>query len=171
MPLCLLVGNVPLFFFSKKDCYSFSTQCCPLVLAIAPRCALSATQKNNGFKWPFSHFFFLSLMKKYLSWMNLEILIFHFENKNCFNVSLKQYVFEILQLLGFFLGKEIICSCLAILSLVRVCHEVTFYFLWVSKWMAREKARGCVWEIFVSFWTLILLVWIIMSSLFSMSWL
>jgi hypothetical protein len=39
--------------------------------------------------------------------MNLEILIFHFENKNCFDVSLKQYVFEILQLFGFFLEKRL----------------------------------------------------------------
>jgi hypothetical protein len=39
------------------------------------------------------------------------------------------------------------------------------------KWRAREKARGFVWEKFVSFLTLILLAWIIMNSLFSMSWL
>jgi hypothetical protein len=30
-----------------------------------------------------------SLVKEYLSRMNLEILILHFENKNCFDVSLK----------------------------------------------------------------------------------
>jgi hypothetical protein len=34
--------------------------------------------------------------------MNLEILILHFENKNYFDVSLKQFTFEILQLLGYF---------------------------------------------------------------------
>jgi hypothetical protein len=43
--------------------------------------------------------------------MNLEILTLHFENKNCFDVSLKTFALEILQL-GFFLGKEIICSCI-----------------------------------------------------------
>ena len=44
--------------------------------------------------------------------MNFEILILHFENKNCFNVILKQFVFEILQLHGFFFcGKMMICSC------------------------------------------------------------
>jgi len=37
--------------------------------------------------------------------MNLEILILHFENKNCFDVSLKAFAFEILQLLDFFLEK------------------------------------------------------------------
>jgi hypothetical protein len=43
--------------------------------------------------------------------MNLEILTLHFENKNCFDVSLKTFALEILQL-GFFLGKKIICSCI-----------------------------------------------------------
>jgi len=44
-------------------------------------------------------------MKEYLSRMNLEILILHFENKNCFDVSLKQFAFEILQLPGYFSWK------------------------------------------------------------------
>jgi uncharacterized protein YuzB (UPF0349 family) len=39
--------------------------------------------------------------------MNLEKLILHFENKNCFDVSLKTFAFEILQLLGFFLEKRL----------------------------------------------------------------
>jgi len=46
-------------------------------------------------------------VKEYLSRMNLEILILHFENKNCFDVSLKAFAFEILQLLGFFLEKRL----------------------------------------------------------------
>jgi len=55
---------------------------------------------------------FFILVKEYGSRIKLEILILHFENKNCFDVSLKQFAFEILQLLGyFFFGKEIICSC------------------------------------------------------------
>jgi hypothetical protein len=45
-----------------------------------------------------------SLVKKYGSGMNLEILILHFENKNYFDASLKQFAFEILQLLGYFLS-------------------------------------------------------------------
>jgi hypothetical protein len=45
-----------------------------------------------------------SLVKKYGSRMNLEILILHFENKNYFNARLKQFAFEILQLLGYFLS-------------------------------------------------------------------
>jgi hypothetical protein len=54
------------------------------------------------------------LVKEYGSRINLEILILHFENKNCFDVSLKQFAFEILQLLGycFFLGKEMTYYCI-----------------------------------------------------------
>jgi len=37
--------------------------------------------------------------------MTFEILTFHFENKNCFNVSLKHFAFEILQLSGIFLER------------------------------------------------------------------
>jgi hypothetical protein len=43
-----------------------------------------------------------SLVKEYGSRMNLEILILHFENKNYFDVNLKQFAFEILQLLCYF---------------------------------------------------------------------
>jgi hypothetical protein len=42
-----------------------------------------------------------SLVKEYLFRMNLEILILHFENKNCFDVSLKQFALKFLQLLVF----------------------------------------------------------------------
>jgi len=42
------------------------------------------------------------LVKEYGSRIKLEILILHFKNKNCFDVSLKQFAFEILQLLGYF---------------------------------------------------------------------
>ena len=38
--------------------------------------------------------------------MNLEILILHFENKNYFDVSLKQFAFEILQFLSYFFSLE-----------------------------------------------------------------
>jgi len=51
---------------------------------------------------------FSILVKEYGSRIKLEILILHFENKNCFDVSLKQFAFEILQLLGyFFLEKRL----------------------------------------------------------------
>jgi len=39
--------------------------------------------------------------------MDLEILTLHFENKNCFDVSLKTFALEILQLLSFFLEKRL----------------------------------------------------------------
>jgi hypothetical protein len=46
-------------------------------------------------------------VEKYLSRINLKVLILHFKNKNCFDVSLKQFAFEILQLFGFFLEKRL----------------------------------------------------------------
>jgi hypothetical protein len=120
-----------------------------------------------------------SLVKEYLFRMNLEILILHFENKICFDVSLKQFALEFLQLLVFvfcflffFLGKEIICFCVWQYCLwwkyVMRRLSVSYGF---PNWRAREKARSFVWEKLVSFWTLILSAWIIMNSLFSMSWL
>jgi hypothetical protein len=118
-----------------------------------------------------------SLVKEYLFRMNLEILILHFENKNCFDVSLKQFALEFLELFVFvfflfFLGKEITCSCVR-----QYCLWWKYVMRWLSvsygfpKWRAREKARSFVWEKLVSFLTLILSAWIIMNSLFSMSWL
>jgi hypothetical protein len=55
------------------------------------------------------------LVKEYGSRMNLEILILHFENKDCFDVSLKQFAFEILQLIGYFLSwkRDYLLLCLA----------------------------------------------------------
>ena len=78
--------------------------------------------------------------------MNLEILILNFENKNYFDASLKQFAFEILQLLGYFLSrkKDYLLLCLAMRSLVIIHHEMTFCFYWFSKWGAREKDRGFV---------------------------
>jgi hypothetical protein len=83
-----------------------------------------------------------SLVKEYGSRMNLEILILHFENKNYFNVSLKQFAFEILQLLGYFFSwkRDYLLLCLAMRSSVKIHHEMTFCF----KVRAREKARGFV---------------------------
>jgi hypothetical protein len=72
-------------------------------MVIASRCALLVTQTNNGLEYIFYHVSpFLVLVKKYLSRINLEILILHFENKNIFDVSLKQFAFVILQLPGYF---------------------------------------------------------------------
>jgi len=66
---------------------------------------LSTTLPNNGLLSDHFHISpIFSLVKEYLSRMNLEILILHFENKNCFDVNLKAFAFEILQL-GFFLEK------------------------------------------------------------------
>jgi len=95
-----------------------------------------------------------SLVKEYGSKMNLEILILHFENKNYFDVSLKQFTSEILHtpwLFSFF-GKKIICSCVWQWGL-RWKYVMRWPF--VLKWRAREKARGFVWEKLVSFWTFI----------------
>ena len=69
---------------------------------------MSTTLPNNGLLSDHFHISLIfSLVKEYLSRMNLKILILHFENKNCFDVSLKAFAFEILQLLGFFLEKRL----------------------------------------------------------------
>jgi hypothetical protein len=52
------------------------------------------------------HSLIFSLVEEYLSRMNLEILILNFENKNYFDVSLKQFAFEILQLSSLFFWKR-----------------------------------------------------------------
>ena len=89
-----------------------------------------------------------SLVKEYGSRMNLEILILHFENKSYFDVSLKQFAFEILQLLGYFLSwkRDYLLLCLAMRSSVKIRHEMTFCFYRFSKWRAREKknSRFCL---------------------------
>lgn len=116
--------------------------------------------------WATPFFFNLVSMKKFLSRINFEILILHFENKNCFIVSLKQFVFEILQLpVGFFFLKNgWFVLVLAILRLIKVHHEVTFYFIGFKARDSRFYLRKIV-----SFWTFILSTWIITSSLFTMS--
>jgi hypothetical protein len=80
-------------------------------------------------------------VKDYGSRMNLEILILHFENKNYFYVSLKQFAFEILQLLGYFLSwkRDYSFLCLTMRSSVKIHHEMTFCFYRFLKWRAREK--------------------------------
>jgi len=114
-----------------------------------------------------------SLVKEYGSRINLEILILHFENKNYFDVSLKQFAFEIFQLLGYFHSwkRDYSFLCLAMRSSMKIHPEMTFCFYRFSKWRAREKARGFIWKKNLSlFEHLFLLTWIIMSSLFLMSW-
>ena len=114
MPTCLVV---------RDDRFSLNTML--LVLVIAPKCAMSLTQMNNGFKRSFSH-----LVKEYGSRMNLEILILPFDNKNCFDMNLKQFAFEILQLLGYYLSwkRDYLLLCLAMRSLIKIHHEMTFCF-------------------------------------------
>jgi len=159
-------------FFSRSDrFFSSKHNVAPLYWSLPLGVLCQQTLPNNGFLS--DHFLIspiFSLVKEYLLRMNLEILILHFENENCFDVSLKTFPFEILQLLGFFLGKEIICS-----FIWRYCIWWKYIMRWpfvsyrFSKWRAREKARGFVWEKLISFWTLMLSAWVIMNSLFSMS--
>jgi hypothetical protein len=105
----------------------------------------------------------------YSEWiLNLHLA---FWKQKLSDVSLKAFAFEILQLLGFFLGKEIICSCIW-----RCCLWWKYVMRWLSVFMgfkvkgSRKSLRFCLRKI-VSFWILILSAWIIMSSFFSMSWL
>ena len=114
-----------------------------------------------------------SLVKEYGSRMNLEILISHFKNKNYFDVNLKQFAFEILQLLGYFLSwkRNYLLLCLAMRSSVKIRHEMTFCFYGFSKWRAREKSsRFYLRKNLSLFEHSFLSAWIIMSSLFLMSW-
>ena len=84
-----------------------------------------------------------SLVKEYGSRMNLEILILHFENKNCFDVSLKHFAFEILQLLGYFISwkRDYLLLCLAMRSSVEICHEMTLCFKVKG---SRKSSRFCM---------------------------
>jgi len=99
-----------------------------------------------------------SLVKEYLFIMNLEISILCFENKNCFEVSLKQFTFEILQLLSyfFFLEKRWFALVLAIFPLVKLRHEVTFCFYGFQSEGLKRKLEILFEKTIIYFWTLIL---------------
>jgi hypothetical protein len=86
---------------------------------------------------------FFILVKEYGSRIKLEILILHFENKNCFDVSLKQFAFEILQLLGYFLSwkRDYLLLCLVMRSSVKIRHEMTFCFKVKG---SRKSSRFCM---------------------------
>ena len=105
MPPCLVEGNVPLFFLegitspSKPNVALLYWSLPPSVLCQWLR-QIMVLRDHSLISLLFS------LVKEYGSRMNLEILILHFENKNYFDVSLKQFDFEILQLLGYFLFLE-----------------------------------------------------------------
>lgn len=83
------------------------------------------------------------LEKEYGFRMNLEILILHFENKNYFNASLKHFAFEILQLLDYFISwkRDYLLLCLAMRSLVKIHHDMTFCFKVKG---SRKSSRFCM---------------------------
>jgi len=110
MPPCLIVGNFHLFsriFPSKHNV-------APLYWSLPPSVLCQRLRKIMVLRDQSLISLLFILVKEYGSRIKLEILILHFENKKCFDVSLKQFAFEILQLLGyyFFLGKEMTCSCI-----------------------------------------------------------
>ena len=111
-----------------------------------------------------------SLVKEYGFRMNLEILILHFKNKNYFNVSLKQFDFEILQLLGYFLSwkRDYLLLCLEMRSSVKIHHEVTF--IGFQSEGLEKKLEVLFKKNLPLFEHSSLSAWIIMSSLFLMSW-
>jgi len=86
---------------------------------------------------------FFILVKEYRSRIKLEILILHFENKNCIDVSLKQFAFEILQLLGYLLSwkRDYLLLCLVMRSSVKIRHEMTFCFKVKG---SRKSSRFCM---------------------------
>jgi hypothetical protein len=152
-----LKGSNHLLNTTLPHCFDY----CPLV------CFVSDSDKQWLLATPF--FFGLISMKKSLSRMNFEILILHFENKNCFNVILKQFVFEILQLPGFFfLEKWWFVLVSMILKLIKVHYKVTFcFFGFQSKRL--EKLEVLFEKFLFLFFNTHLSTWIIMSSLFTMS--
>jgi len=83
-------------------------------------------------------------VKESLSRMNLEVLILYFDNKNCVDVSLKQIAFEILQLLDYFLGKEMNYSCVGNVAIDEGTSGGDLLLLWVSK---MESSRFCLRKI------------------------
>jgi len=155
MPPCLVVGNVLFFFFFsffffflKGINFPSKYNVTPLYwsLSISVFCQWLRQIMILSDHSLISLIF--SLVNEYLFRLNLEILILHFENKNCFDVSLKQFALEFLQLVffSFFSWKrDYLLLCSAILSLVKVCHEVTFCFLCVSKVKgSRKSSRFCL---------------------------
>jgi hypothetical protein len=100
------------------------------------------------------------LVKEYGSRINLEILILHFENKNYFDMSLKQFAFEILQLLGyyFFLGKEMTCSCVWCYCLRwKYAMRWPFVFIGFQSGGLENKLEVLLWEKLVSVFFLTLI--------------
>ena len=100
--------------------------------------------------------------------MNLEILILNFENKNYFDASLKQFAFEILQLLGYFLSWK--RDYLLVFG-NEIFSENTSWDDLLFQTKGLEKKLEVLYEKNLSlFEHSFLLTWIIMSSLFLMPW-
>ena len=129
MPPCLVVGNAPLFFLEGIDSPS-KHNIAPLYWSLPPSMLCQLLRKIMVLRGSSLISLLFSLVKEYGSRMNLEILILHFKNKNYFDVSLKQFDFEILQLLGYFLfwKRDYVLLCLAMRSSMKICHEMTFCF-------------------------------------------
>jgi hypothetical protein len=105
MSPCLVVGDVLLLFLEGIDFpskHNVSPLYWPLPLSMLCQQLRQMMILNDHSLISL----IFNLVEEYLSRMNLEILILHFENKNCFDVSLKQFAFEILQLSSFFLEKR-----------------------------------------------------------------
>ena len=116
--------------------------------------------------------FIFNLVKEYKSTMNLEILILHFENKICFDANFKIIHFWNLATHWLFFSwkRDDLLLCWQYLSLVKVRHEVTFCFYEFQS-EGLEKKLKVLFEKNYLFLNTHFIVWIIMSSLFLMSWL
>jgi len=92
-------------FFSRRDRFFLLNIMLPSCTGHCPRCALSELYQIMVFKRLFSHLSHFQLGKGIIvqneSWSCI------LKTKNCFDVSLKAFAFEILQLLGFFLEKRL----------------------------------------------------------------
>jgi hypothetical protein len=98
----------------------------------------------------------------------------HFENKNYFNVNLKQFAFEILQLFGYFLfwKRDYLLLCLAMRSFgENMSWDDLFVFIGFQSEGLEKKLEVLFEKNNLSlFKHSFLSAWIIMSSLFLMSW-
>jgi len=119
-------------------------QCCPLYCSLPPsvlyqRLGQIMVLKDHSLISLFVHFG-EGIWVQNKSW-NLDLA---FWKQKLFRCESKIICFWNLATPCFFFEKEIIYSCVWQRGLlVKICHEMTFLF---SKWRAREKARGFVWE-------------------------
>jgi hypothetical protein len=170
-PPCLVEGNVPLFFLEGIDSPS-KPNVALLYWSLPPSVLCQWFRQIMVLRDHSLISLLFSLVKEYGSRMNLEILILHFKNKNYLmwiwnNLLLKSCN----SLVIFFLVKEIMCSCVWQWGLRwKYIMRWPFVFLGFQS-EGLEKKFEVLYEKNLSlFEHSFLSAWIIIRSLFLMSW-